>query len=177
MNFPIAALPFKPRVAVEDEALTVYLIPANGRLSPLLQIVAPQRLIPHARSIRIEMNQRLEIRFANQEPVEFFWMRIQLRLTENSLSRLQVQSRSSPVRIISQRVIRSFQMSLHVCILGIDGSGKSTVVSALPAILAAETGFVVGSAGDSFRIVAADEDHLASRFHPDGLPLSGPFVA
>ena len=63
-------------------------------------------------------------------------------------------------------------MSLHVCILGIDGSGKSTVVSALPAILAAETGFVVGSAGDSFRIVAADEDHLASRFHPDGLPLS-----
>ena len=72
MNFPIGALPFKPRVAVEDEALTVYLIPANGRLSPLLQIVAPQRLIPHARSIRIEMNQRLEIRFANQEPVEFF---------------------------------------------------------------------------------------------------------
>src|SRR6185503_11248116 len=63
-------------------------------------------------------------------------------------------------------------MSLHVCVLGIDGSGKSTVVAALPSILAAETGSVVGSAGDSFRIVAPDEDHLASRFHPDGLPLS-----
>jgi len=62
-------------------------------------------------------------------------------------------------------------MSLHVCILGIDGSGKSTIVAALPGILAAETGCVVGSAGDSFRIVAADEDHLASRFYPDGLPL------
>lgn len=62
-------------------------------------------------------------------------------------------------------------MSLHVCILGIDGSGKSTIVSALPGILAAETGCVVGSAGDSFRIVAADEDLLASRFYPDGLPL------
>ena len=62
-------------------------------------------------------------------------------------------------------------MSLHVCVLGIDGSGKSTVVAALPSILAAETGCVVGSAGDSFRIVAPDEDHLASRFCPDGLPL------
>jgi len=62
-------------------------------------------------------------------------------------------------------------MSLHVCILGIDGSGKSTVVAALPGILAAETGCVAGSAGDSFRIVAPDEDHLASRFYPDGLPL------
>ena len=63
-------------------------------------------------------------------------------------------------------------MSLQVCILGIDGSGKSTVVAALPSILSAETGFVVGSAGDSFRIVAPDEDHLASAFYPDGLPLS-----
>ena len=63
-------------------------------------------------------------------------------------------------------------MSLQVCILGIDGSGKSTVVAALPSILAAETGFVVGSAGDSFRMVAADEDHLASKFYPDGLPLA-----
>ena len=62
-------------------------------------------------------------------------------------------------------------MSLHVCVLGIDGSGKSTVAAALPSILAAETGCVVGSAGDSFSIVARDEDHLASRFCPDGLPL------
>ena len=63
-------------------------------------------------------------------------------------------------------------MSLHVCVLGIDGSGKSTVVSALPAILAAEHGLVVGSASESFRIVAPDEDHLAKEFYPDGLPLA-----
>src|SRR5215217_7940805 len=62
-------------------------------------------------------------------------------------------------------------MSLHVCVLGIDGSGKSTVVAALPSILAAEMSSIVGSAGDSFRIVAPDEDHLASSFYPDGLPL------
>jgi len=63
-------------------------------------------------------------------------------------------------------------MSLHVCILGIDGSGKSTVAAALPRILAAETGFVVGAAGDSFSIVAPDQDHLAAQFYPDGLPTS-----
>jgi Thymidylate kinase len=63
-------------------------------------------------------------------------------------------------------------MSLHVCVLGIDGSGKSTVAAALPRILAAETGFVVGAAGDSFSIVAPDQDHLAAQFYPDGLPAS-----
>jgi thymidylate kinase/SAM-dependent methyltransferase len=63
-------------------------------------------------------------------------------------------------------------MSLHVCVLGIDGSGKSTVVTTLPAILAAEHGLVVGSASDSFRIVAPDQDHLASGFCPDGLPIA-----
>lgn len=63
-------------------------------------------------------------------------------------------------------------MSQHVCVLGIDGSGKSTVVAALPSILAAENGLVVGSASDSFSVVAPDQDHLALRFYPDGLPFS-----
>jgi energy-coupling factor transporter ATP-binding protein EcfA2 len=63
-------------------------------------------------------------------------------------------------------------MTIHVCILGIDGSGKSTVVAALPGLLSAESGFVTGSAGDGFRVVAPDEDHLAPRFFPDGLPLA-----
>ena len=62
-------------------------------------------------------------------------------------------------------------MTLNVCVLGIDGSGKSTVVAALPGVLAAEGGFVAGSAGESFRIVAPDEDHLALKFYPDGLPI------
>jgi hypothetical protein len=72
MNFPIAALPFKPRLTVADEALLVYLIPLRGRCSPLLQLVAPQRLIPYTRCIRIERHERLEIRFVDQDCVEFF---------------------------------------------------------------------------------------------------------
>src|SRR5919107_5881200 len=63
-------------------------------------------------------------------------------------------------------------MTLHVCILGIDGSGKSTISTALPAILAAETGIVAGSAGETFHVSDPDEDHLAPKFHPDGLPAS-----
>ena len=63
-------------------------------------------------------------------------------------------------------------MTLHVCILGIDGSGKSTISAALPAILAAEPGLVAGAAGETFRVSDPEEDHLAPRFHPDGLPVS-----
>jgi thymidylate kinase len=63
-------------------------------------------------------------------------------------------------------------LSLQVCILGIDGSGKSTIVASLPGVLAAENALVVGSIGESVRVAAADEDHAASGFYPDGLPLS-----
>jgi broad-specificity NMP kinase len=63
-------------------------------------------------------------------------------------------------------------VTLHVCVLGIDGSGKSTISAALPAVLAAETSLVAGAAGETFRICGPEEDHLAPKFHPDGLPLS-----
>jgi hypothetical protein len=72
MNFPIPALPFKPAVTVEDQALSVYLIPLRGRCSPLQQIVTPQKVIAHARCITLEKNQRLEMRFVDQDTVEFF---------------------------------------------------------------------------------------------------------
>ena len=64
-------------------------------------------------------------------------------------------------------------MTLHVCVLGIDGSGKSTITATLPYILAAELNLRAGSAGEEFWIVGADEDHLAPKFHPDGLPIAG----
>lgn len=55
MNFPIAALPFKPGVTVEDEALAVYLLSLRGSCY-----------------FRIEKDQRLEIRFVDRDCVEFF---------------------------------------------------------------------------------------------------------
>ena len=70
MNFPLKALPFDPGVSVEDEVLSVYLIPLRGRLSPLRQLIAPKDLIP--RRVRITRNERLEIRFVDRECVEFF---------------------------------------------------------------------------------------------------------
>jgi thymidylate kinase len=63
-------------------------------------------------------------------------------------------------------------VTLHVCILGIDGSGKSTVTAALPAVLAAQSELVVGSATETFRVVAPDEDHLTPKFCPEGLALA-----
>ncbi|MBI4267747.1 MAG: hypothetical protein HY662_03070 [Chloroflexi bacterium] len=64
-------------------------------------------------------------------------------------------------------------MTLHVCISGIDGSGKSTVTAALPHIIAAELKVRAGSAGETFRIVDPDEDLLAPGFHPNSLPITG----
>jgi len=63
-------------------------------------------------------------------------------------------------------------MTLQVAVIGIDGSGKSTLVAALPVILAGEMNVVAGSAGETFWVRGADEDHLAPRLHPDGFPLS-----
>jgi len=72
MNFPVPALPFKPDVSAEDEAALVYLIPLKGRLSPVLQLVAPQRLLAHTHCIRIEKNRSLEIRMLDRARIEFF---------------------------------------------------------------------------------------------------------
>ncbi len=63
-------------------------------------------------------------------------------------------------------------MTLHICVLGIDGSGKSMLAASLPAVLAAELDLVAGSAGETFHIVGPDEDYLAPQFHPDGFPIS-----
>ncbi len=61
-------------------------------------------------------------------------------------------------------------MALQVCILGIDGSGKSSLVAALAPIVAGECGTCAGSVGDTFSIADAEQDHLAAHFAPDGLP-------
>ena len=63
-------------------------------------------------------------------------------------------------------------MAKNICILGIDGSGKSTVAESLSTILAGELNTIVGSAGDSFRIVANDRDICGPGFYPRSLPLS-----
>ncbi|MBN1699129.1 MAG: hypothetical protein JW881_16540 [Spirochaetales bacterium] len=62
-------------------------------------------------------------------------------------------------------------MSIHVCILGIDGSGKSTISASLPALLSAALGVPVASAGEKFRMTTPTEDHLGPGFQPERLPL------
>ena len=71
MNFPIKQFPFKPTVRVEDEAVSIYLVPFKGRLSPLRQLF-PRNIISRARCIRLETNQRFELRVTDRDSMEFF---------------------------------------------------------------------------------------------------------
>lgn len=63
-------------------------------------------------------------------------------------------------------------MTRHVAILGIDGSGKSTVVRSLPALMAAEHRLRAASAGEIFQVVDPDQDLAAPGFGAGALPAS-----
>src|SRR5262249_23174821 len=65
------------------------------------------------------------------------------------------------------------RMPLQISFLGIDGSGKTTVASALPMILAAELGLTAASAGEGFRVCAPHHHHPAPRFAAGGPALAG----
>ena len=56
----------------EDEALSLHLIPYSGRLSTLLLVLAPRRLLRGALKIRIEGQERVEIRLLDREAAEYF---------------------------------------------------------------------------------------------------------
>ena len=72
MNFPFEAFPVDPGVRAEDEALSLHLIPYSGRLSTLLLVLAPRRLLRGAINIRIEGRERVEIRLLDRNIAEFF---------------------------------------------------------------------------------------------------------
>jgi diacylglycerol kinase family enzyme len=72
MNFPFKAFPVDPGVRAEDETLSLHLIPYSGRLSTLLLVVAPHRLLRDALQIRIEGSERVEIRLLDRNTAEFF---------------------------------------------------------------------------------------------------------
>lgn len=63
-------------------------------------------------------------------------------------------------------------MTIHIAILGIDGSGKSTVSSALPAYLAARLGIEVAWAGSDFGCLTPSQDLLDANLNPRKLPRS-----
>jgi hypothetical protein len=71
MNLPIKQFPFKPTVRVEDEAVSIYLIPFQVRLSPL-RLLFPRSIINHSHCIRLEKNQRFELRVTDRDSMEFF---------------------------------------------------------------------------------------------------------
>jgi thymidylate kinase len=59
---------------------------------------------------------------------------------------------------------------LYISIIGIDGSGKSTLTAALTDLIAAELGVTVAAVGDGARCAAPEEHLLLPGFAPAGLP-------
>jgi len=63
-------------------------------------------------------------------------------------------------------------MTLHVAIIGIDGSGKSTVTPALASLAAAELGVTAAAVGEDVWCKTPIEDLCMPGFAPDGQMLS-----
>ena len=61
--------------------------------------------------------------------------------------------------------------TLHVSVIGIDGSGKSTFAASLPMLLAAEYEMQAGGAGETYVVNCPGEDHLTNGFAPEGIPF------
>ncbi len=72
MNFPFEELPIDPGVRVEDEALSLYLIPFTGRSSALRLFLTPRDLIRSALRIKDKKFERVEIRLVDRDAAEFF---------------------------------------------------------------------------------------------------------
>ncbi len=69
MSFPIEALPFKRRL--EQESVSLYLVPQAGKLSPLRQMF-PRSLVARARCLELEKGRPVEIRLTDRNCISFF---------------------------------------------------------------------------------------------------------
>ncbi len=72
VNFPFEELPIDPGVGVEDEAVSIYLIPFAGRSSALRLVLTPRRLIRGALRTELRKFERVEIRLVDRDAAEFF---------------------------------------------------------------------------------------------------------
>ncbi len=72
MNFPVEELPVSPGTRVEEEALSLYLVPFTGRSSALRLVLAPRHAFRSAMKMRIEGSERVEVRLLDRDVAEFF---------------------------------------------------------------------------------------------------------
>lgn len=67
---------------------------------------------------------------------------------------------------------RNKENTLHISVIGIDGSGKSTFAASLPMLVAAEYELQAGGAGETYVVNGPEEDCLTSGFAPEGIPFT-----
>lgn len=71
-SFSLAALPFRPNVRLDDEAVVVNLLRHPGRLATLGFWLAPKRGAARAIAVTLSRGERLEITLRDRDEAEFF---------------------------------------------------------------------------------------------------------
>jgi hypothetical protein len=72
LSFPIAGLPFDPGLRMEDAALSLHLIPYQGRWRALGLVLFPRALARNALQFHIEGADAVELRLLDRDAAEFF---------------------------------------------------------------------------------------------------------
>ena len=72
MNFPLGALPFQPGITVEDDELSLHLVPFRSRLQSLGLVASPQRNARTAKQFRITRETPVTLRVLNHDRMNFF---------------------------------------------------------------------------------------------------------
>ena len=72
MNFPLKPIPFQPDVNLEDDELSLHLVPFHSRLQALSMMLRQKRMAHGARQFRITAKTPLNIRAANNRKLNFF---------------------------------------------------------------------------------------------------------
>ncbi len=72
MNFPLKPIPFQPGVNLEDDELSLHLVPFHSRLQALSMMLRQKRMAHGARRFRITANTPLTLRAAKNRKLNFF---------------------------------------------------------------------------------------------------------
>lgn len=84
LSFPVPALPFDAGTRVDEERLTLHLVPYRGRVQALSLVLAARRHARSAMRFEIEPGRALELRLRDRDEVEVFLdedpIRLQRRL-------------------------------------------------------------------------------------------------
>lgn len=72
INFPMNALPFRSGVNIEEERISIHLIPLIDRWQALQLVLAPKRLLKQSWQMTLQAQESLDLQLTDRAAVEFF---------------------------------------------------------------------------------------------------------